>query len=126
MPTVVTDQERVRRVLEENSRRQRDLAAYRRVEEARNRERLEALADDCRAAWERTLEQLRSAVPGPTYEIWIGPLSLAGRDGDTLLLAAHSGIRIWVERRYLSLIRKALQETDSRYTDVRFVEGAEA
>jgi DnaA N-terminal domain len=136
MATVVTDQERVRRVREEGSRRKRDVAAYRRVKAARaeqlERERLDRLASltpkentDMRATWARVVLLLWQAVPDSTFAIWLSPLRFVGTDGETCLLAAPEGIATWVERRYSALIREALQTTESGYNDVEFVSAGE-
>lgn len=127
MPMVVSDQERVRRVTEESSRRKRDLAAVRRVEAQEQRGRLERIQGDAAAISAATelVDRLAAAVPESTFKIWLEPLRAVGAQGTTLYLAAPDGIRTWVERRYASLIREALQGTGSGYTDVEFVDMGE-
>jgi hypothetical protein len=126
---VVTDQERVRRVTEEGSRRKRDLAALRRVEVAQAEHRLAALTpeqnDAMRETWSRVVLQLWHAVPDTTFAIWFAPLRFLGAEDSTLYLTAPEGIRTWVERRYSNLIREALQATGSAYTEVEFVDVGE-
>lgn len=74
-------------------------------------------------AWIGARRRCRLAITQPgSYRIWIKPLRPVGAEGERLLLLAPEGIRTWVERRYSSLIREALQGTG--YTDVEFVEGA--
>lgn len=134
MPTVISDQERVRRVREEGSRRQRDLAAVGRVEAAEveraaaeERERLAMLGPiesaAMRAEWDQLLARIFEAVPSSTFKIWFSPLRFAGAVGTTLVLAAPDGIHAWLERRYSSLIREALEGTG--YTEVKFVSAGE-
>lgn len=76
---------------------------------------------DAASAWTQVLQRLRSVVAEPTSALH-APLAVVGAEGDRLFLAAPKGIRVWVERRYLSLIREALKATDSGYTDVEFIE----
>jgi DnaA-like protein len=121
MPTVISDQERHRRVVEEDSKRKRDLAGYRRVEAAKARERLTAIEDDPAAteAWEVASLKLAASVVVSTFKLWLQPLRAVGAEGTTLLLGCPDGVRGWTERRYSTLIREALSETP--YTDVQFV-----
>jgi hypothetical protein len=119
---VATDQERVRRVTEEGSRRKRDLAAVRRVRAKQQRERLEGLRLDLasRLVWARLMIRLWWSVPEPTFDIWLSPLRAVGAQGTTLYLAAPEGMQTWVERRYSSLIREALQ--GAGYSDIEFID----
>lgn len=57
---------------------------------------------------------MRASVPESTYRLWLEPLELQGVQGETLFLSAPDGIRAWVERRYSSLIREALEGTALR------------
>jgi chromosomal replication initiator protein len=70
--------------------------------------------------WEEVRRRLRSAVPQSTFEIWLEPLRPLGRQGSTLYLTAPDGIRAWVERRYRSLLREALEAAGSSLTEVAF------
>jgi len=58
------------------------------------------LTPDLDAIWTRVQAELRAAVTDSTYHIWLEPLSLAGRDGSTLLVAAPDPIRNWVSLRF--------------------------
>jgi hypothetical protein len=127
MPTAVSDQERVRRVREEGSRRKRDLAAVRRVQAKERRERLELARSDAGAApvVAEMARRIAAAVPESTFKIWFDDMRCVGGDGTTLLLTASEGKRAWIERRYDGLLREALCGTDSSYTDVEFVDVGE-
>src|SRR6185295_92225 len=95
-PTVVTDQERHRRVTEEGSRRKRDLAGHRRVERERVRSQQQQLAASRRIVapvWFELAVRLAASVPWPTFQLWIGPLFPWGAKGTTLYVAAPEGIR---------------------------------
>jgi chromosomal replication initiator protein len=70
--------------------------------------------------WEDVRARLRAALPEPTFELWIEPLRPVGAQGGTLYLAAPPGIRVWVERRYSSLIGEALTSTGSDLRTVSF------
>ena len=65
------------------------------------------------AAWTAVLDWLRPRVPESTIGLWIEPLSVVGEQQTTLILTGPDGIRAWAERRYSSLISKALREPDS-------------
>jgi DnaA N-terminal domain len=65
------------------------------------------------AAWSQALAGIRRSVPDSTMRLWIEPIDLIGEDNGLLVVAAPTGIRSWVERRYLTLIGEAVrQETD--------------
>jgi chromosomal replication initiator protein len=75
------------------------------------------------ALWEEVRQHLRSAVPPSTFEIWLEPLRPVGAQGSILYLTGPDGIRTWVERRYCSLLRQALQASGSSLTDIAFSAG---
>lgn len=70
--------------------------------------------------WGEVQHHLRKAVPESTFKIWLEPLRAVGAQGTTLYLAAPDGIRTWVERRYLTLLREALDEVAPALSDVAF------
>ncbi len=74
--------------------------------------------------WGEVQHRLRSAVPESTFKIWLEPLRAVGAQGATLYLAAPDGIRTWVERRYVTLLREALSEVAPTLSEVAFA-GAE-
>jgi chromosomal replication initiator protein len=77
------------------------------------------------ALWEDVRRRLRAAVPESTFKIWLEPLRAVGAQGTTLYLTAPEGIRTWVERRYASLLREALDGLDSALEEVAFTEDDE-
>ncbi|HET9163130.1 MAG TPA: chromosomal replication initiator protein DnaA [Solirubrobacterales bacterium] len=72
------------------------------------------------ALWEEVRQRLRGAVPRSTFDIWLEPVRPVGSQGPTLYVSAPDGIRTWVERRYRSLLREALQATGSPLTEIAF------
>ncbi len=64
--------------------------------------------------------RLRASVPDSTFRLWLEPLRAVGARGRTLYLNAPEGIRAWVERRYSSLIREGLADSDCEFDDVSF------
>jgi chromosomal replication initiator protein len=90
----------------------------RRVEEA-ERQNLDAV-------WRTVRDRLRSSVPEPTFRLWLEPLQAVGVRAGVLYLAAPSGIRAWVERRYSSLILEALAEAGVELDDIRVEDLEEA
>ena len=112
-------QQRVRN----GSKRKRDLAAVAMAEEVEALEKRLAKEAALRAAgiapdpcrdlriWVRARRRLRRSLDFSTYYLWIKPLRPAGSVDDCLYLAAPDDIRAWTERRYSSLIVKALEGT---------------
>ncbi|HEX6688244.1 MAG TPA: chromosomal replication initiator protein DnaA [Solirubrobacterales bacterium] len=76
------------------------------------------------ALWGEVRGRLRAAVPESTFKIWLEPLRPMGVQGRTLYLAAPDGIQTWVERRYTSLIREALEAVGGPFGEIAFVEPA--
>jgi chromosomal replication initiator protein len=77
--------------------------------------------------WDDVLARLRAAVPESTFKLWLEPVRAVAAQGPTLYLAAPDGIRPWVERRYLALIREAIEAGDSGLREVSFAQtGASA
>lgn len=66
--------------------------------------------------------RLRASVPDSTFRLWLEPLRAVGARDTTLYISAPAAIRTWVERRYASLIRRALAETGISLDDVSFAE----
>lgn len=120
-PTVITEGERVRRVVEDGSRRKRDLSVYRRVKAREAAERMNVDRRRVAAVWLDVAARLAASVPAPTYVLWLGPLFPVGADGTRLYLTAPEGIRAWTERRYSGLIREALKAAGAPYRQVTFV-----
>jgi chromosomal replication initiator protein len=77
----------------------------------------EQIIDDL---WEEVRERLRRAVPESTYKIWLEPLEPVGSQGRTLYLTAPEGIRTWVERRYVTLLREALGAASAELDEIAF------
>ncbi len=59
-------------------------------------------------------------MPESTFRLWLEPLRPVGADADTLYLTAPEGIRAWAERRYSSLIGKALADSGTPLRQVAF------
>jgi chromosomal replication initiator protein len=70
--------------------------------------------------WGEVQQRLRSAVPESTFKIWLEPLRAVGAQGATLYLAAPDGIRTWVERRYVTLLREAVSGIDPALSEIAF------
>jgi chromosomal replication initiator protein len=77
------------------------------------------------ALWEGVRQRLRAAVPDSTFKIWLEPLRAVGAQGTTLYLAAPEGIQTWVERRYSSLLREALDALGSPFSEIAFAAAGE-
>jgi len=74
------------------------------------------------ALWEEVRQRLRAAVPDSTFKIWLEPVRVVGAQGTTLYLSAPEGIRTWVERRYATLLREALDALGSPLSEITFSE----
>jgi chromosomal replication initiator protein len=56
--------------------------------------------------WPAMRSELRRMLGNATYEIWLGPLRVAGWDGSTLTLTGPPEICNWVTRRYGRLLER--------------------
>jgi chromosomal replication initiator protein len=72
------------------------------------------------ALWQEIQRVLRASVPESTFKLWLEPVTPVGAQDRTLYLSAPEGILAWVERRYASLIREALNGCGTSFTEVRF------
>ena len=70
--------------------------------------------------WEEVRQRLHRAVPESTFKIWLEPLRVVGVQGATLYLSAPEGIRAWVERRYVALLREALADVAPAVSEIAF------
>lgn len=57
--------------------------------------------------WNAVADELRATVADVTFELWLAPLDLVGRDGKRLFVRAPRHVRSFVEERYLPLIKRA-------------------
>jgi len=78
---------------------------------------------DLAALWQEIQAQLRASVPDSTFKLWLEPLRAAGAQADTLYIEAPEGKRVWVERRYSSLIREVLVTLPSPLREISFAVG---
>jgi hypothetical protein len=110
------------------SRRKRDLqaaglvaqnerAAARTAEEQRKRAEREARlrpklreSEPALDAWAAVHALLQADLPGPTFALWVDPLSCIGEAEDALCLSAPDRMRSWCERRYGKLIGELVRE----------------
>lgn len=92
----------------------RDGIVLREARRAADRETPEA-----RAAWEKAAADIAAVVPETTFSIWIAPIECIGEEAQLLLLAAPTGIRAWVERRYVALIGEAVRRR-GQFAGARF------
>jgi chromosomal replication initiator protein len=72
--------------------------------------------------WETAQTRLRAAVPEPTYQLWLEPIRPVGIAAATLHLSAPPGVRVWVERRYSSLIADVVRDLGPGLEAVSFAE----
>jgi chromosomal replication initiator protein len=87
----------------------------------------DALHDDLDSIWRRVTEDLRTALPGSTFELWLAPLRPICADGSTLRVSAPVSVKAWVERRYAALLEGALRAHSSGLQHIVLVEeGAES
>jgi chromosomal replication initiator protein len=84
--------------------------------------------DDLKDLWLRVRDELASALPETTLELWVDPLRVVSRRGSTILLSAPKPVRAWVERRYTSLLLSTIRSLAPEVDGLEFVDerGAEA
>jgi chromosomal replication initiator protein len=66
-------------------------------------------------------DELRRQTPDFKFHIWLEPLELAGRDGNTLFVRAPEHIRSWVGERYLPLLLSAARRAAGESATVEVV-----
>jgi chromosomal replication initiator protein len=79
-----------------------------------------AAQQDLGSIWQAVTERLRTSVPEATFRLWLEPLHAAAAQGDTLYVKAPDGIRVWVERRYATLISQSLSQVAGGLRQVSF------
>jgi chromosomal replication initiator protein len=65
------------------------------------------MPDELETQWECVREELRATAPELTYHLWLHPLELAGREGDTLFVRAAEHQRSWIRERHGGLLTSA-------------------
>ncbi|MFL5892857.1 MAG: chromosomal replication initiator protein DnaA [Solirubrobacterales bacterium] len=87
----------------------------------------DALHDDLDSIWGRVTQDLRTALPGSTFELWLAPLRPVCADGSALRVSAPASVKAWVERRYAALLDRALRDHGGGLERIILVEeGAES
>jgi chromosomal replication initiator protein len=64
-------------------------------------------SEELEECWGRIQGELRGAVTGLTFHLWLESLEVAGRDRDTIFIRAPRHTRTLVEERYSPLLREA-------------------
>ena len=82
--------------------------------------------DDLKLVWDAVRRELEASLPRSTLELWLDPLRVVSARGSTLLVAAPSSVRAWVERRYAAALIAALRRQDAGLTTVEFVDESAA
>ncbi len=57
--------------------------------------------------WTRIAHELRQAVPGDVYDIWLAPLELVDLHGDVVVVRAPAELRAWVADRFARVLQAA-------------------
>jgi chromosomal replication initiator protein len=81
---------------------------------------------DLAGPWREIQRELAVSVPEDTYRLWFSPLSPVSRRGATLYLTGPRQVIRWVGRRYIDLIRIALDRAASGIREVELVADEEA
>ncbi len=67
------------------------------------------MPDELENLWDEVRRELREDVTDFTFHIWLEPLELAHRSGDTLFIRAPSHIRTWVKERHRAHLSRAVE-----------------
>jgi chromosomal replication initiator protein len=81
---------------------------------------------DLAGPWREIQRELAVSVPDDTYRLWFSPLSPVSRRGATLYLTGPRQVIRWVARRYMDLIRIALDRAANGIREVELVADEEA
>ena len=65
------------------------------------------MPEELETTWDLVRRELRRETTDFTFHVWLDPLGLAGRRGNTLYVRAPGHIRSWVRDRYLAPLRAA-------------------
>jgi chromosomal replication initiator protein len=65
--------------------------------------------EDLENLWDEVRRELREDVTDFTFHIWLEPLELASRGGDTLFVRAPGHIRTWVKERHREHLDRAVK-----------------
>src|SRR5512146_1738194 len=83
---------------------------------------IEALAPRWKRARGWMREEMRRKGMAAIYEMWIAPVMLCGRRGDTIVLGGELAVTAWPRRRYSGFILAALQATDTPAEGISWVD----
>jgi len=72
--------------------------------------------------WAEVRRQLSASLPEATYRMWLAPINPVAIRADTLHLSAPDSVKTWVERRYSSMILRAVAVVDPGITEISFAE----
>ena len=71
--------------------------------------------------WQRCLRQLELQLPQTTYHTWVHDTTVAGADGDHLIVAAPTQYaRDWLQARLTTPAKRVLQQIAGREIDIAF------
>jgi chromosomal replication initiator protein len=76
--------------------------------------------------WREIQRELAASIPEDTYRLWFSPLSPVSRRGATLYLTGPRQVIRWVSRRYMELLRTALDRAGTGLREVELVSPDEA
>ncbi|MFL5826327.1 MAG: chromosomal replication initiator protein DnaA [Thermoleophilaceae bacterium] len=79
------------------------------------------MPEELETTWNLVRRELRQDAPDFTFHIWLEPLELAGRRGDTLYVSAPGHIRTWVRERHQELVRRAVKRALGPSTEIEIV-----
>ncbi|HEX8854882.1 MAG TPA: chromosomal replication initiator protein DnaA [Thermoleophilaceae bacterium] len=79
------------------------------------------MPEELETTWNLVRRELRQDAPDFTFHIWLEPLELAGRRGDTLYVCAPDHIRTWVRERHQELVRRAVKRALGPAAEVEVV-----
>jgi chromosomal replication initiator protein len=81
---------------------------------------------DLAGLWREIQRELAASVPEDTYRLWFSSLSPVSRRGATLYLTGPRRVIRWVSRRYMELLRIALDRAGTGVREVELVAPDEA
>jgi chromosomal replication initiator protein len=80
--------------------------------------------DELSDLWRRVRDELATALPASTVEMWVDPLRVVARRGSTLQLTAPKPVRAWVGRRYSEALLVAVRHQAPEIETVELVDDA--
>ncbi|HHY97378.1 MAG TPA: chromosomal replication initiator protein DnaA [Firmicutes bacterium] len=85
------------------------------------------MVNELTSVWNKVLDILAGELSKPSFETWLKSTTPTGMEGNTVLVKVpHALARDWLETRYSTLVRRALEAVTHEELNIRFIAPPEA